>query len=111
MLLAQYLLKRAKTLELLLKRIVTQSDTPQSPLKVLTDREMEVFYAIGIGMSSRQIAGNLNLSMKNIGTYRERIKEKLGLANANELIRYTVRWIERHPELKITFLGDGGTDR
>ena len=57
-----------------------------------------------------EIAGKLNLSMKTIGTYRERIKEKLGLANANELIRFTVRWIERHPELKITFLGDDGSD-
>ena len=95
----------------ILNRIATQSDTRQSPLKVLTDRELEVFYAIGIGMSSRQIASKLNLSMKTIGTYRERIKEKLGLANANELIRYTVRWIERHPELKITFLGDEGADR
>lgn len=90
----------------ILNRIVTQSETDKSPLKSLTDRELEVFYAIGIGMSSRQIAGKLSLSIKTIGTYRERIKEKLRLANAHALIRYAVRWVERHPDLNVTFMGD-----
>jgi DNA-binding NarL/FixJ family response regulator len=91
----------------ILNRIVTQSETDKSPLKTLTDRELEVFYAIGIGMSTRQIASKLRLSIKTIGTYRERIKEKLGLANANALIRYAVRWVEHHPDLNLTFLGHG----
>ncbi|MDJ0783977.1 MAG: response regulator transcription factor [Desulfosarcinaceae bacterium] len=91
----------------ILNRIVTQSDTDKSPLKALADRELEVFYAIGIGMSSRQIASKLHLSIKTIGTYRERIKEKLGLANANALIRYAVRWVEHHPDLNVTFMGEG----
>jgi DNA-binding NarL/FixJ family response regulator len=94
----------------ILNRIVTQSETDKSPLKTLTDRELEVFYAIGIGMSTRQIASKLRLSIKTIGTYRERIKEKLGLANANALIRYAVRWVEHHPDLNVTFIGDGTLD-
>ena len=95
-----------KLMKTILNRIVTQSETEKSPLKSLTDRELEVFYAIGIGMSTRQIASKLRLSVKTIGTYRERIKEKLGLENASALMRYAVRWVEHHPDLNITFLGD-----
>ena len=95
-----------KLMKTILNRIVSQSETEKSPLKSLTDRELEVFYAIGIGMSTRQIASKLRLSVKTIGTYRERIKEKLGLENASALMRYAVRWVEHHPDLNITFLGD-----
>lgn len=64
----------------------------QSPINRLTDRELEVFRMIGQGFSTREIAGKLHLSAKTIGTYRERIKEKLNLKHANELVRYAVHW-------------------
>jgi DNA-binding CsgD family transcriptional regulator len=35
------------------------------------------------------------LSVKTIGTHKERIKEKLGLKNSLELIRYAIVWVER----------------
>jgi Bacterial regulatory proteins, luxR family len=35
---------------------------------------------------------SFNLSTKTIGTYRKRIKEKMGLKNAAGLIRFAVRW-------------------
>ncbi|MFH0785451.1 MAG: helix-turn-helix transcriptional regulator, partial [Pseudomonadota bacterium] len=60
----------------------------------ITDREFEIFQLIGRGMSPKQIAGQLNISVKTIGTYRERIKEKLGLGSAGELVRYAVIWAE-----------------
>jgi DNA-binding NarL/FixJ family response regulator len=66
----------------------------ESPLKRITDREFEIFQLIGRGLSPKQIAGRLNISVKTIGTYRERIKEKLGLSNAGELVRYAVIWAE-----------------
>ncbi|MCD4677630.1 MAG: response regulator transcription factor [Desulfobacula sp.] len=72
------------------------SDTPESkektPIDRLTDRELQVFKMIGRGFSSRDIAENLFLSIKTIGTYRERIKEKLNLKHANELIRCAVHF-------------------
>ncbi len=58
----------------------------------LTDRELQVFRMIGRGFSTREIANRLFLSIKTIGTYRERIKEKLNLKNANELIRCAVHF-------------------
>jgi DNA-binding NarL/FixJ family response regulator len=68
------------------------SGTRKSPIDRLAERELEVFRLIGQGFSSREIARKLYLSIKTIGTYRERIKEKLNLRHANELIRYAVYW-------------------
>lgn len=64
------------------------------PIDRLTDRELEVFQLIGKGLSSNEIAGKLNLSIKTIGTYRERIKEKLHIKHASELTRHAMLWAE-----------------
>ena len=66
----------------------------KSRLKQITDRELEIFQLIGAGHSTKEIADQLNISIKTIGTYRERIKEKLNLKNATELVRYAVIWVE-----------------
>lgn len=58
----------------------------------LTDREREVFALVGRGMTTREIAQKLGRSVKTIETYQSRIKEKLGLANAHEMIRAAVSW-------------------
>jgi len=69
-------------------------DSAESPLKNLTDREIEVFQLIGEGLSISEIGVRLHLSVKTIGTYRERIKEKLNLKNSTELLRYALNWVE-----------------
>lgn len=58
----------------------------------LSNRELEVFEMIGRGLSTKEIAENLHLSVKTIETYRENIKRKLNLESGNELIRYAVHW-------------------
>jgi DNA-binding NarL/FixJ family response regulator len=72
------------------------ADTPETrkktPVDRLTDRELQVFKMIGQGFSSRDIAERLFLSIKTIGTYRERIKEKLNLKHGNELLRCAVHF-------------------
>jgi len=45
-----------------------------------------------LGFTTREIARKLRLSIKTIGTYRERIKDKLNLKHATELVRYAVHW-------------------
>jgi DNA-binding NarL/FixJ family response regulator len=65
-----------------------------SPLKRLANRELEIFQLIGLGMSSKDIAVQLMISIKTVGTYRERIKEKLGLENSEMLVRHAVIWSE-----------------
>ncbi|HKX62386.1 MAG TPA: response regulator transcription factor, partial [Verrucomicrobiae bacterium] len=42
-----------------------------SPIEQLTDRELEVFRLIGEGCSTRQIAGQLHLSIRTVEAYRE----------------------------------------
>ncbi len=65
-----------------------------SPIEQLSDRELEVFQMLGEGCETRQIAESLNVSMKTIQVYCARIKEKLKLANATELLREAIRWNE-----------------
>lgn len=71
---------------------LTRQGREQISMERLTDRELEVFSMIGQGLSTREIADKLNLSVKTIGTHRERIKVKLHLKNANELLRHAVHW-------------------
>jgi len=66
----------------------------QSPLEVLSDRELEVFELTGHGASTRDIAERLHLSVKTVESYRARIKKKLQLDSANELMKHAVQWVE-----------------
>jgi DNA-binding NarL/FixJ family response regulator len=65
------------------------------PENALTDRELEVFRLLGAGLSTRDIALRLKLSIKTIGTYRDRIKEKLCVATSADLVRRAVLWLEK----------------
>lgn len=67
----------------------------KSPIDVLSDRELEVFRLIGEGLSTREIADRLHLSIKTIGTYREKIKEKQGLKNYTQLVKMAVYWSDK----------------
>jgi DNA-binding CsgD family transcriptional regulator len=58
----------------------------------LSDRELEVFDKLGQGISTRQIADDFRISVKTVQEYCARIKEKLNLNNATELLREAVRW-------------------
>ncbi len=66
-----------------------------SPVKSLSDRELEVFQLIGQWKGTRQIADELHLSIKTIEYYREQIKKKLNLKNAAELTQYATSWVQR----------------
>ncbi|HEX4122620.1 MAG TPA: response regulator transcription factor [Verrucomicrobiae bacterium] len=66
-----------------------------SPVETLSDRELEVFQSLGSGYSTRQTAERLNVSIKTVQAFCARIKEKLNLANANELLREAIRWHDR----------------
>ena len=61
-------------------------------LDKLTDRELQVFELIGEGFNTRQIAGKLRLGIPTVDTYRGRIKDKLHLRDASELLQHAIRW-------------------
>jgi DNA-binding NarL/FixJ family response regulator len=62
-----------------------------SVAELLSDRELEVFQLLGRGYGTRQIAEELRVGFKTVQTFRSRIKEKLKLANATELVREAIR--------------------
>jgi DNA-binding NarL/FixJ family response regulator len=64
----------------------------KSNVERLSDRELDVFRLIGKGRSTRSIAAALHLAVSTVGTYRAKIKEKLGLAGAAELMGRAVEW-------------------
>ncbi len=63
-------------------------------IQSLTDRELRVFELLGQGYGTREIAAQLRLEMRTVETYRARIKEKLNLKNASELLQHAIRWVE-----------------
>jgi DNA-binding NarL/FixJ family response regulator len=65
-----------------------------SPIDRLSDRELEVIEAIGQGKPTREIARDLNVSVKTIESHRAHIKDKIGLKNASELVKFSVQWVE-----------------
>lgn len=57
----------------------------------LSDRELEVLGMIGDGLSRRQIAERLRLDVNTVESYRGRIREKLRLQDARDLLQYAIR--------------------
>jgi hypothetical protein len=47
---------------------------------------------IGKGMSTRETAHSLNLSIKTVESHRQRIKRKLNLSTGTQLVQYAVNW-------------------
>lgn len=77
-------------------QLATQSaQRPIPAVELLSDRELEVLELIGQGYPSRRIANELFLSIKTIETYRDRIKQKLDLQNASELVHHAIVWSQR----------------
>lgn len=61
-----------------------------------SDRELEVFELLGLGKSTQEIANDLFLSVKTVETYKTRLKEKLSLCTARELVHHAVQWVLSH---------------
>lgn len=78
----------------LIYRTVMPDEKGRNPLERLSDRELEVLSLIGHGLSSRQIAERLHLSVKTIESHRLHLKEKLRLENASELVKFAIDWVQ-----------------
>lgn len=63
---------------------------------VLTKREIEVAELIGAGMTTREIAEKLHLSVKTIEGHRMHIKDKFNLRNANQLVQACTYWLKEN---------------
>jgi DNA-binding NarL/FixJ family response regulator len=69
-----------------------------SVVEDLSDRELEVFQLLGRGYGTRRIADELHVSIKTVQSFCARIKEKLKLLTAAELLREAVRWHDSQQE-------------
>ena len=76
------------------KFVEGRQPAPASPIEQLSNRELEVFQLLGLGHNTRQIADHLHVGFKTVQAYCARIKQKLKLANATELLREAIRWQE-----------------
>ena len=75
----------------LMHQLIGGKSTGGSLMERLSDRELEVFGLIGEGKGTREIAQQLNLSVKTIESHRAHIKEKLNLKNATELVHRAIQ--------------------
>jgi DNA-binding NarL/FixJ family response regulator len=62
----------------------------QTPRPVMSLRESEILACLAKGRSSKQIAQELNLSVRTVESHRQNIKRKLNLDGQAELIKYAV---------------------
>jgi two-component system, NarL family, invasion response regulator UvrY len=65
-------------------------DFAAAPHETLSNRELQVLRLIATGSTIKEIATQLSLSEKTVGTYRTRISDKMALATNVELTRYAL---------------------
>lgn len=56
--------------------------------KALSEREREVLKLLAAGVTAKDIAGKLCISVRTLETYRARAMEKLGLKSRADIVRY-----------------------
>jgi DNA-binding NarL/FixJ family response regulator len=71
----------------------TSTSSARPSIEQLSDREFQVFELIGLGLSTSKIARRLSLSAKTVDAHRAKIKQKLRIKSASELISFAARWL------------------
>jgi len=80
----------------MIRRLAAGEATPSvDPIDRLSNRELQILQMIGRGLSTREAAEALNLSVKTVESHRQRIKRKLDLATGSQLVQYAVNWVSR----------------
>ncbi len=70
---------------------IQQLSGNQNPVDVLSPREFEVFMALAKGKTTNEIAENLFLSPRTVGTHLYNIKQKLNANNSAEIALIAMR--------------------
>jgi DNA-binding NarL/FixJ family response regulator len=84
----------AATLTMGLTRHRNVDKADADTMTLLSDRELEVFRLLAAGRKNSEIATDLSVSLKTVQSYCARIKEKLNLSNATELLQAATRWAD-----------------
>jgi two-component system response regulator NreC len=81
-----------KIADIVVRRFVSKSaSTERSAFTELTKREREVLQLLAEGVSTKEIAGRLNLSVKTVETHRANIMDKLDIHTISKLVKYAIR--------------------
>ena len=74
-----------------------RTPTGINPAADLSEREGEVLKRIALGYSNKEIAVQLDISVKTIETYKTRLMEKLDLHSRVDIVRYALQqgWLEK----------------
>ena len=75
----------------LISDYVRKVDRADTSADALTERELEVLTLVAEGMTNRQIALKLNISIKTVQSHRANLMDKLDLHDRTELVRYAIR--------------------
>jgi DNA-binding NarL/FixJ family response regulator len=62
----------------------------RTPLRKLSNRQLEVLQLISSGRSTKNIAERLNLSVKTVETHRAQVMKRLGIRELAGLVRYSI---------------------
>ncbi len=82
----------APLMEGLRKRGFAPGADAEDPVKRLSNRELQVLNLVGRGVSSRDIATDLGLSVKTVESHRQSIKRKLNFATNGLLLQFAMKW-------------------
>ncbi|HWA86199.1 MAG TPA: response regulator transcription factor [Opitutus sp.] len=72
-----------------------------NPLDELSNRELQILRLLGEGRRTTEIAEELNLGVKTVGTYRERLKAKLRIADGRELEERAREFVGKERDVRV----------
>lgn len=73
--------------------ILSQENEGSSKLRELSPREFEVFKLVGQVLSTKAIAGILNIDRKTVESHKYNIRLKMNLVTMEDLRLYAVQWL------------------
>lgn len=82
----------SETLQTQLRSRAGHAVNEGNPVERLSNRELQVLNLVGRGVSSREIAAELGLSVKTVESHRQSIKRKLNLTTNSQLLQYAINW-------------------
>jgi DNA-binding NarL/FixJ family response regulator len=72
------------------QRLPIREDLLKKKVAHLTSREMEVLQLVAEGQANKQIASELNISIKTVEKHRQHLMEKLGIHDTAGLTRHAI---------------------
>jgi len=74
-------------------------ETMEDSLKILSDREFQIFQLISTGRKTTEISHKLNISTKTVEAHRLKIRNKLKLSSSSELLKFALEWYHNQKNL------------